>query len=69
MSVDYNRKDGFKRWYSDCGFQTQDEAIAALGCEERSYYRWKVEGLPRGIAGQLIHQKMVAIAKKRNKAI
>lgn len=66
---DFTASNGLDVWKKYCGFLTWEDALKSLQIDghpsERSVYRWRVLGLPSGIAGELILQRMCEIARQR----
>lgn len=65
--VEYRTPEGVQAWSERCGFKNYLEASKALGAGWRSWYRWREKGLPEGLAGELIAERMAEIEAKKTK--
>lgn len=54
----YRTSGEVEKWIERCGFSSNQEAAAVMGIGWRQMFRWRQNGLPKGLHGRLLAERM-----------
>lgn len=63
LILEKGSSDWVLEWKDLCGFRTHQEASEAINCELRTWYRWLKSGVPAGLYGDLVIERMEKVKK------